>query len=417
MTPSSLSNPLPVTTAQLEIAALIEEQLSIPTSELVETASLLGRILSVDIVSPINVPPHDNSAMDGFAVRYSDLNVTVPTCLEVIGQAHAGQAHSLVLDKGQAVRIMTGAKMPLGADTVVPQEALGSQNLQAAKVLIPCSQTAGQNRRFAGEDLTKGKPALLKGRRLTPSDMGLIASLGIEKATVYQRLRVAFFSTGNEVASLGETLTDGQIYDSNRYTLLGMLAQLGVEVIDLGVVRDNPEALEAMLQRATLSADLIISSGGVSVGEADFTRDVMAKLGRVDFCTIAMRPGRPMAVGLVGKSLYFGLPGNPVAVMVTFHFFVQDAIRKLAGEVYKSPAPILVQSATFWRKRPGRTEFQRARLLQDETGKTVVETTGQQGSGVLRSMSEADCLVVLPHDSDNVPVGSWVEIVKFAALS
>jgi molybdopterin molybdotransferase len=422
MTPSSLDHQLPVAQAQQEIAELVSQLLSNlsfnRTIEQVETSALLGRVLAADVISPINVPAHDNSAMDGYAVRFVDLHPTATTNLKIADSAFAGQARQLTANAGEAIKVMTGAMMPIGADTVIPFEnALVNKDL----VSIPAGQILGQNRRFMGEDLTLGIAALKAGRRCTPADMGLVASLGIQNCAVYARLKVAIFSTGNEVAALGQTLMPGQVYDSNRFTLLGMLARLNVDVIDLGVVPDDPSALEAALIASTCSphnANIVISSGGVSVGEADFTRRVMAKLGNIDFCTVAMRPGRPIAVGtLTANALYFGLPGNPVAVMITFYFFVKAAIRQLAGEVWDEPPLLQAKTVSALRKKPGRTEYQRAYVFTAPNGRTpLVRSTGQQGSGVLRSMSEANCLVVLNHQQTNANEGDWVDIVRFDGL-
>jgi molybdopterin molybdotransferase len=281
---------------------------------------------------------------------------------------------------------------------------------------VPAGQHAGQNRRRRGEDLAVGRPALVAGKRLTPADLGLLASLGVAEVPVRRRLRVAFFSTGDELRSIGEPLAPGQIYDSNRYTLHGMLRRLGVDLIDMGVVGDSPQALEEAMRIAGESADAIISSGGVSVGEADFTRQVMAKLGDVAFWKIAMRPGRPMAFGRVGDACYFGLPGNPVAVMITFYFFARDALLRMMGAT-PLPQPYLrARSLDALRKKPGRTEYQRAVVSVGNDGLMEVRITGGQGSGVLRSMSEANCIVVLHHDQGSVRPGDPVDCLAFHGL-
>ena len=373
----------------------------------------LGRVLAHDIASPIDVPAHDNSAMDGYAMRHADLAADAPTRLRVIGAAYAGKPCAHAVGAGEAVRIMTGAVMPVGADTVVPQEALSAE---ADAVVVPPGQQAGQNRRLAGEDLSRGRPAVLAGRILGAADLGLIASLGIAEAPVRRRLRVACLSTGDEIASLGEALGPGQVYDSNRYTLYGMLTRLGVEVIDLGVVRDDPAHLEAAIAQAAGCADAVISSGGVSVGEADFTRDIMARLGEVAFWTIAMRPGRPLAYGRIGSARYFGLPGNPVAVMITFLFFARPALLRMMGATAEDPLPVLAHAQERLRKRPGRTEYQRARVSVGAGGELAVRTTGSQGSGVLRSMSEANAIMVLGHEQGDVQPGDRVPCLLFEGL-
>jgi molybdopterin molybdotransferase len=420
MTPSSLSAPLSVEQTQKEISLFVAELSKTlhgdkANSEQVSTENLLGKILSDDIVSPIDVPAHDNSAMDGYAVRFQELLPDQATTLPIVGTIFAGDSKQLALPSNSAYKIMTGAVMPIGADTVVPFE---NAQLDGETVTIPKLQALGQNRRFKGEDLTKNHIAIAKGKRCGPAEIGLIASLGISHCMVNARLKVAILSTGNELADFGSSLKVGQVFDSNRYTLRAMLTKLDVEVIDIGIVADDKTALEGALIRAAEVADVIISSGGVSVGEADFTREIMAKLGRIDFCTVAMRPGRPIAIGVIGnKKLYFGLPGNPVAVMMTFYFFVQTAIRQLAGELFK-PRPMLqAKSLSTFRKKPGRTEYQRAYVYSDGSlGGPCVKSTGSQGSGVLRSMSEANCLVVLSHDQGSVAEGDFVDIVIFEGI-
>jgi molybdopterin molybdotransferase len=309
---------------------------------------------------------------------------------------------------------MTGAVMPEGADTVVIQEVV---KRQAGKVVIPAGQKPGQNVRAAGEDLKIGVPVLQPGKWLRPAELGLIASLGIGEVRVKRKLRVAFFSTGDELASIGTVLKQGEVYDSNRYTLHGMLARLGVEIVDLGVIRDDPALLEAAFRKASSGADAVITTGGVSVGEADFIRQLMAKLGEVLFWKIAMRPGRPMAFGKIGDSYLFGLPGNPVAVMVTFYQFVRDALLFLSGRNEGLEIPLLKAcAAENIRKVPGRTEYQRGILFQ-EAGEWKVRTTGQQGSGVLRSMSQANCFIVLEHERGKVAAGELVQVQLFEGLA
>jgi molybdopterin molybdotransferase len=281
---------------------------------------------------------------------------------------------------------------------------------------VPPGQRAGQHRRFAGEDLALGGIALPAGCRLGPAHLGLAASLGIAELPVRRRLRVAFFSTGDELRSIGQTLAAGEVYDSNRYTLWAMLHRLGVDIVDLGVVRDDPAALEQAMVSAAQGADAVISSGGVSVGEADFTREILDRVGEVAFWKVAMRPGRPMAVGRVGQAAYFGLPGNPVAVMVTFLFFVRDALLRMAGATPVALPRLQVRSAGALRKRPGRTEFQRAIVAPGADGQLEVRVTGQQGSGVLRSMAEANAMIVLNHDQGDVHAGDLVSVILFEGL-
>jgi molybdopterin molybdotransferase len=385
----------------------------ITASENIEIRQTLGRVLAQDIVPAINVPAHDNSAMDGYAVRFSDLQAG-ETVLEEAGSAFAGRTFQGKVGPGQCVRVMTGAVMPPGTDTVVIQELA---RRDGNRILIPPGQKKAQNVRYAGEDLKAGSAVLRSGKQISPADLGLIASLGIGRLAVKRKLRVAFFATGDELASIGAPLKEGEVYDSNRYTLHGMLARLGVEITDLGVVRDDPKLLEAAFRRAAKNADAVITTGGVSVGEADFTRELMAKLGEVLFWKIAMRPGRPMAFGRIDDAFLFGLPGNPVAVMVTFHQFVRDALLHLSGRTDDYSIPLLkAKAGEPLRKVPGRTEYQRGILFR-EGNEWKVRTTGQQGSGVLRSMSEANCFIVLEHERGKVDAGDLVSVQLFEGLS
>jgi molybdopterin molybdotransferase len=383
-------------------------------------------VLARDIRSAINVPSHDNSAMDGYAFRAADLKPDGPTVLVECGSGFAGQANVASASAGECVRIMTGAIMPAGLDTVVPQEFVA---LDGDRVSIPAGVVkAGDNRRLAGEDLALGEIALPAGRVLRPADIGMLASLGLGEVAVLRRLRVAFFSTGDELRSIGETLDPGCVYDSNRYTLWAMLQRLGVvELIDMGVVRDDPQELKAAFTNAAAAADAIITSGGVSVGEADYTKQVMAELGDVLFWRIAMRPGRPMAIGRIAPAnmaadggqgaVLFGLPGNPVAVMVTFYALVRQALLTMSGAVL-SPMPTLrAVSAEGIRKKPGRTEYQRGIVTRPVgAGEWQVKITGSQGSGILQSMSKANGLVVLGHEQGDVAPGDMVDVVPFDGL-
>jgi molybdopterin molybdotransferase len=372
-------------------------------TEKVEVRKALGRVLAQEIVPEIDVPAHDNSAMDGYAVRFSD----IPGPVEEVGVALAGKPFQGALEAGQCVRIMTGAVMPKGADTVVIQEVV---KRDGRRVVVPAGQKQGQNVRYAGEDLKTGVPVLTAGKFLRPAEIGLIASLGIGEVQVKRRLRVAFFATGDELASIGQKLKEGEIYDSNRYTLHGMLSRLGVEVLDLGVARDDPGLLEKAFLEAAREADVVVTTGGVSVGEADFIKQLMAKLGEVLFWKIAMRPGRPMAFGKIQDAVLFGLPGNPVAVMVTFYQFVRDALLHLSGRTDDYAIPLLkAVAAEKIRKVAGRTEYQRGILFR-EGAEWKVRTTGQQGSGVLRSMSEANCFIVLEHERGAVAAGESVAV-------
>ena len=375
----------------------------------------LGRVLAQDVISPISVPPHDNSAMDGFAFDGNQLQPGQPLVLRCLGTAFAGQAWSGQAGAGDCVKIMTGAIMPGGTDTVVPIEFV---KVDGETVTVPADVVRqGDNRRLLGEDLMAGRPALSRGQTLGPAALGLIASLGLPTVPVFRRLKVAYFSTGDEILSLGEAPREGAVYDSNRYTVFGLLTRMGIEVLDMGVVKDEPAALEAAFRRAAAEADAIITSGGVSMGEADHTKAMMKQLGDVAFWRIAMRPGRPMAVGRIAEggrnAVLFGLPGNPVAVMVTFLAFVRPALLKMMGARQSNTPQLRAHSLEPMRKKPGRTEYQRGIVSTGPDGQLQVRTTGNQGSGVLRSMVEANGLIVLHHGQGNVAVGDEVDVMMF----
>jgi molybdopterin molybdotransferase len=416
-------NALPVSAAQE-----IVRQWALPRGDApVERVSLfdaLDRVLAHDVISPIDVPSHDNSAMDGYAFDGVALHGNAGyLTLAVAGRALAGQPFGGRPLATQCVRIMTGALIPPGCDTIVAQERVqreGDSITFSASGLVP-----GANRRLAGEDLARGQAALKKGRVVRASDLGLLASLGIGEVEVRRRLRVAFFSTGDELRSLGEPLDPGSVYDSNRYTLFAMLRRMNVEPLDLGIVRDNRASLEAALRRAAREADVVITSGGVSVGDADFTRELMNSLGDIAFWKIAMRPGRPLAFGRLwsgarpgeGKSaLFFGLPGNPVAVMATFYVIVREALLALSGATPHILPLIPATSIEPIAKRAGRTEFQRGVATRDSKASWSVVTTGPQGSGVLSSMSEANCFIVLHQALGNIDAGDIVDILPFDGL-
>jgi molybdopterin molybdotransferase len=368
----------------------------------------LGRVVAEDVLSPVNVPSHRNSAMDGWAMRGADLRADGETTLQEVGASFAGKPFAGKLGAGQCVRIMTGGVVPDGADTVVMQERAKANGKSIA--FAPGHRT-GQNVREAGEDLKAGSVALAKGRIVRPAELGLVASLGIGEVAVYRRLRVAFFSTGDELKSIGTTLGEGEIYDSNRYTIYGMLQRLGCEVLDMGVVRDEPELLERAFAQAAAVADVVITSGGVSVGEADFVKAMLTRLGEVVFWKIAMKPGRPLAYGKIGGAHFFGLPGNPVSVMVTFYQFVREALLVLMGAQAPAPAPTFIATCTQrLKKAPGRTEFQRGVVQRGANGTLEVTPTGEQGSGILKSMSDANCFIILGDDTGNVEPGTAVEV-------
>lgn len=380
----------------------------VQTHEHLALRSSLGRVLAEDIVSPCNVPNHDNSAMDGYAFNADDIQPDGTTTLRIAGTAFAGKAFAGQMKRGECVRIMTGGVMPPESDTVVIQEQV---RVEGEQIIFDTGVKRGQNRRFAGEDLKQGQVVFAAGHLVKPADLGLIASLGIGEVKVYRRLRVAFFSTGDELASIGQPLPEGHVYDSNRYTLYGMLARLEVEIIDMGVVRDDPKLLENALHEAAASADVILTSGGVSVGEADFMKQLLNQLGQVVFWKIAMKPGRPLAYGKIGNAHYFGLPGNPVSVMVTFYQFVRDALLVLMGQINPPPIPLLLAICTEpLKKLPGRSEFQRGVLSPDVDGVWKVRPIGNQGSGVLRSMSEANCFIVLSDSNAGVAAGEMVQV-------
>nr|WKF56827.1 Molybdopterin molybdenumtransferase [Paraburkholderia busanensis] len=420
---------LPVSAAQA-----IVRQWATPVAavERVALRDALDRVLAADIVSPIDVPSHDNSAMDGYAFPRAALERGTTSAsgateieLTIAGKALAGHPFTGRVDATQCVRVMTGACMPADCDTVVPQE-LVQRHADSTSIRFAAHAVApGQNRRLAGEDLARGHVALRAGRIMRASDLGLLASLGIGEVHVRRRLRVAFFSTGDELRSLGEPLDPGSVYDSNRYTLFAMLRRLNVDALDLGVVRDESAALEAALRTAAASADVVLTSGGVSVGEADFTKQLLQTFGDVAFWSLAMRPGRPLAFGRVWSgehpglglpALFFGLPGNPVAVMVTFYQIVRETLLLMSGA---TPQPVPLVRATSRqpiRKRAGRTEFQRGVATQNESGEWQVTPTGSQSSGVLSSMSEANCFIVLGHDEGEIDAGQQVVIMPFDGL-
>ena len=397
--------------------ALIRQFLSpVTATERVHIRAALGRVLAQNVVSPIAVPGNDNSAMDGWAVRFADLAAVGETALKRVGESFAGKPHAGHIGPGETVRIFTGGIMPAGSDSVVMQERATEI---AGGVRIPAGALpkAGQNRRLAGEDVQQGQVVFQVGQPIRPAELGMLASLGLGEVTVYRRLRVAFFSTGDELTSIGTPLAEGAVYDSNRYTLYGMLTRLGCDIVDMGVVPDVPEKLEHAFAAAAANADVVITSGGVSVGEADFVRQLLDKLGEVLFWKIAMKPGRPLAYGKIGGAHFFGLPGNPVAVMATFYAFVREALLVLSGRRDAGPMPLFkAKLSAPIRKAPGRMEFQRGILTPDSAGNWAVRTTGDQGSGILSSMSQANCFIVLPMQTGNVAQGETVDVQLLEGL-
>ncbi|MDJ0739217.1 MAG: molybdopterin-binding protein [Gammaproteobacteria bacterium] len=374
----------------------------------------LGRVLATDCISPIDVPSHTNSAMDGYALAGAELPPAGVRDYRVSATVMAGQRSTGACASGECVRIMTGAPMPAGTDTVVMQEQV--EVIGDGVVRIDARHRAGQNVRRAGEDITRGDCVFAAGRRLGAADIGVLASLGFAELRVVRRPRVAFFSTGDELRSLGETLGEGEIYDSNRYTLFAMLTESGADITDLGVVGDDPDALAAAFASAAAIADVVITSGGVSVGEADYTKRILSESGEMSFWTIAMKPGRPLTFGRLGDALFFGLPGNPVAVMLTFQQFVRPALSMLAGAGWPQRLVVPARSAKSLKKKPGRFEFVRGILQRDDDGGLSVRPSGAQGSGILTSMSRANCLILLDEACGGVDAGETVAVEPFSTL-
>ena len=382
-------------------------------TESVPLRSALGRVLAADIRAGINVPSGRNSAMDGYAINAAALPADGTATLRLVGASFAGQPFPGRLGPGECARIMTGALMPAGADSVIMQE---EAETTAGGIRIGAGVKPGDNVREAGEDLARGDRVLAKGARLAPADLGVLASVGLAEVEVSRNIKVAFFSTGDELRPVGEPLTDGLIYDSNRYTLYGMLARLGVQIIDLGIVRDDPALLDRAFLRARDEADIVITSGGVSVGEADYVKETLRARGEVAFWKVAMKPGRPLTFGRLGRACFFGLPGNPVSVMVTFYQFVQPAIRKMLGETTAPPITLKAPCASRLKKRPGRIEYQRGILTRDQNGQLAAHKTGAQDSGILSSMAAANCFIVLPLENDGVEPGDMVDVQLFHGL-
>jgi molybdopterin molybdotransferase len=382
-------------------------------SEQLPIRQALGRVLASDIRAMMDVPGHDNSAMDGYALRSADVPSAAPLQLKLIGASFAGRPFDGQVGKGECVRIMTGAPMPEGADTVVMQERVRAD---AERVQFDALPDRGDHVRSAGEDIKAGDVALSAGTQLHPAHIGVLASIGATEVDVLRRPRVAFFSTGDELCEVGAPMQPGQIYDSNRYTMFGMLQRLGMEIVDLGVVRDRPEELEAAFRRAAKGADLIMTSGGVSVGDADYVMEIFERLGKVDFWSIAIKPGRPTVFGKLGDALYFGLPGNPVSAMATFYQLAQPAILKLSGMKPQVPVLIRATSTATIQSKAGRSEFVRGVVSRDQQGQYAVVKTGHQGSGRLSSMTLANCFIVVPEEADVIEAGAQVDVQPFEAL-
>ena len=388
----------------------------IDENEIIPIRDALNRVLGENIKSKINVPSARNSAMDGYAINKKDIPSNTTSTLKIVGQSFAGSPFKKSIKKGECVRIMTGAVMPAGSDTVVIQEHVLLTNSKT-EIIIENNVMPEGNVRQAGEDISIGEVALTKGKKLAPADIGLLASLGLSKISVTRKLRVAFFSTGDELRSLGEDLDDGEIYDSNRYTLYAMLSRLNVEIIDMGVIRDDKKSIAEAFSKAQAKNDLLITSGGVSVGEADYIKTILEDFGNVNFWKVAIKPGRPLTFGNLGNTLFFGLPGNPVSVMVTFYQFVQPAIKKLSADCSGLPLTVKITSISKLKKKPGRVEFQRGIIEKDSNNNITVRKTGPQGSGILRSMSEANCFIVLPLDNEGVEPGDLVDVQIFHGIA
>ncbi|NKB37057.1 MAG: molybdopterin molybdenumtransferase MoeA [Gammaproteobacteria bacterium] len=382
-------------------------------TEKVALRTALNAVLDEDIFSRINVPSGINSAMDGYAISSKDIPGDGIRELKVIGTSWAGKPFKQGNGTGECTRIMTGGILPEGTDTVVIQESV---ERTGDTIRVDSEIRSGDNVRQAGEDISVGDKVLNRGIRLTAADLGLLASLGIGEVKTKRKLRVAFFSTGDELRSIGEALDEGSVYDSNRYTLYGMLNRLGCDILDMGVIRDDREAVKEAFLSASDIADVVISSGGVSVGEADFVKETLDELGKVEFWKVAMKPGRPLAFGRVKNACFFGLPGNPVSVMVTFYQFVQPALRTLMGETQTEVITMKVPCVSKLKKRPGRLEYQRGIMERNDEGLLVVRKTSAQGSGILSSMSRANCFIILPIESSTVEPGMNVDVQPFFGL-
>ena len=390
-----------------KILSYVKPVMDIETIALDESSC---RVLAHDAISPVDVPQHTNSAMDGYAFKYSE---PMLDSYKIVADVMAGHSYQHRLNDGEAVRIMTGAPIPTGADTIQMKE-MAEDNGES--VSFSGKITLGQHIRLAGEDIAKDQTALAAGHRLQAAHQGMLASLGFGQLPVYRKPRIAVFSTGDEVCQPGQPLKPNCIYDSNRFTIKSMVKQLGCEVIDLGIIHDSEEALVDALKGAAVQADVVISSGGVSVGDADFIKLALAKVGQINFWRINMRPGRPLAFGQIGDSLFFGLPGNPVAVMVSFMQFVQPALRKLAGELEWAPTMLPAVADCHLRSREGRTEFTRGVYHLAADGRLHVTSTGAQGSGMLSSMVKGNCRIVIGEQDELLNPGDTVYIQPFADL-
>lgn len=387
---------------------------AIQGDECLAIRAALNRHLAVAVSSDLDVPSHSNSAMDGYALRAGDTSKHSETQLKVVGKALAGHPFDDEVAAGECVLITTGAIMPRGADSVVIKEAVTPRGQD---IVVSEPVKTGANVRAVGEDVARGSEVFAAGHKLRPADIGVLASLGISELKVKRPLRVAFFSTGDELRPVGTALKPGEIYDSNRYTLYSMLSAMGCEILDMGIIADEPEAIRKAFREASEIADLILTSGGVSVGDADYVKMVLKELGRIDFWKINMKPGRPLAFGSIGKAMFFGLPGNPVAVMVTFYQFVYPALRRMLGEDAIQAPMYQAICRSELRKTPGRSEFLRGIMEADADGEWSVRSAGPQGSGILSSMARANCFIVLEESRGNVEPGSLVKVQPFDSLN
>jgi molybdopterin molybdotransferase len=402
-----------------QAAALMAERLTpVAEPERVPLMQAAGRILAEDVVAPADIPPHDNSAVDGYAVHFDDLNPDRETRLPILpGRAAAGHPFAGTVPQGAALRVFTGAVMPPGPDTVMMQEDCAVEHAEAgATVVIRPGIARGANRRRAGEDVRAGTTVLRRGARLRPQDVGMAASLGRAELSVYRRLRVALFSTGDELREPGQALPPGAIYDSNRYTIAALLGGLGCAVSDLGILADRPDAVRAALAAAAAGHDLIVTSGGVSVGEEDHVKAAVEALGSLHVWRLAIKPGRPAALGQVGRTPFLGLPGNPVAVMVTFYGLARALVLRLAGAAPDDPRRFRVRAGFAHRKKAERREFVRARLERDGDGAPVARRFPRDGAGILSSMVESDGLVELPEDLTRLEPGTMVDFLPFSEV-
>ncbi len=419
-----MNKSIPVSTAcdkpqtpWLNVAEAINRMTSsvkkIQDTEVVAIRDALNRVLAKEVISGVDVPPYANSAMDGYAFNSADLATTGEKNLTLVGKSFAGIPFEGEVKPGECVRIMTGAQMANGTDTVIMQEQVQvNENI----ITIKPGHCKNENVRHIGEDIKNGDIVLNVGQLISPTESGVLASLGVAEVSVSKQIRVAFFSTGDELRNVNEKLEEGQIYDSNRYTIFGMLKNLGVELIDMGIIPDDRTAIEDAFKQASIQADAIITSGGVSVGEADYVKETLDKLGKVDFWKIAMKPGKPLAFGFVNDAVFFGLPGNPVSVMATFYQFALPTLKTMMG-LNETKAPVFkVACKSDLRKTPGRTDFQRGILGTNEHGDLIVKSIGMQASHVLSGMSKANCFIVLPQDWGNVKAGTLVDVQPFKGL-